>query len=150
MQKHSCRLCSNAVAPMVSVALFSRESQRAEIPGRLSRVLDLPITESDGLSKYICRPCKRKFIAAESFRAMARSAYDKRVFADSQTPEAHPTCPEAQPSGTRKRPKSTSGVDVSPTTSQARPAAKRTTTGTPGRRLCFSSHKDSKKKMWVK
>ena len=79
MQKHSCRLCSSAVAPVVPVAQFFRESQGADIPGRLSRVLDLPMTERDGLSKCICKPCKRKFLAAESFRAMAKSAYDKSL-----------------------------------------------------------------------
>ena len=114
-----------------------------DIPGRLSKVLDLPVAETDGLSCYICRPFNRKFSAAESFRSLARSAYDKGgFFVASQTPRS--TNQEASTGETRKRPKSSSGDDASPNTTQLRPAAKRVTTGTRGRRLSFSPHNASK------
>ena len=89
---------------------------------------------NDGFSKFICRPCNRKFLSAESFRALAKASYDKsRVsLSSSSSPKS------SQVQVTRKRPKDTSGVGASPHTNQSRPVAKCQTVGVPGRRLNFS------------
>ena len=80
IQIHSCRLYCNTVAPRHSVALFSIDSVRAGTQGWLSSILDLSVNNDDSLSQRICRPCYRKFIAAESFRSTARISYKRKYF----------------------------------------------------------------------
>ena len=105
----------------------------------LSKVLDLPVSSSDGLSPYLCRSCMNKFYTVqsklESLRTLAKVGYEK----SGQFRSVVPACSSVstvQPS--KKRTKDTSGVDASPHTLKARPLAKRVTLGVPGRRLAFS------------
>ena len=115
-------------------------------PGRLSRIIDLPVTADDGLSQHICRPCNRKFIAAESFRSSAKTSYERKGFHVSVlgSPQSSPKVPSVASICTRKRTKDTSGIGASPYTSKARPLAKRSTTGVPGRRLAFPAKENCK------
>ena len=59
-----CRFCGSTVLPKHSVVLFSKEGLEKDLPGRVSRVVDLPVFREDGLSPYSSRPCMRKFQAA--------------------------------------------------------------------------------------
>ena len=86
MQMHSCRLCSNPVAPAVSVASF-----RADIPGKLGRVLNLPVTEGDGLLR-VSEPWQGQPMTRESLLIVR---YQRLI----------PLAQRHNLQGTRKRPK---------------------------------------------
>ena len=74
-----CRFCST-VLPKRSVVLFSKEGLEKDLPGRVSRVVELPVSREDGLSPHSCMPCMRKFQAAEVFRSLHRSSYEKQGY----------------------------------------------------------------------
>ena len=108
-----CRLCCKEVVKYHSISLFSPTSVKSGLAGRLSKLAEVPILESDGLPKYLCRNCRDKFVTLESklqeFRAKAQSSYSPR--------QAAPL--------SRKRVKDTGGQGVSPRTAEARPRSKR-------------------------
>ena len=132
MSRIVCRFCACSTVRTASVALFSDEAKSTRLSGRLSTIIGLPVADSDGLSQHMCRPCNRKFSVAETFRELARSTYD----CTSDLPTHGSVTVNA-----RKRTTNTSCLHASPHTQRARPAAKRTTTGTAGRRLPFTSGK---------
>ena len=111
--------------------------------------MQLPVSDSDGLSSYLCRGCMSKFNTVESklesFRSLAKAGYEKGR-QESQGPTAS-FCginpPLASPAA-RKRTKDTSGLEASPHTAQARPLANRFTVGVPGRRLAFPRRENCK------
>ena len=97
------------------------------------------------VSKYICRPCNRKFLAAESLRVLAKASYDKCRAVQARPPSVHVGSPKSSKVAPRKRSKDTSGIGVSPHTHRARPPAKRQTGGTSGqRRRSFPVQGESK------
>ena len=134
-----CRFCGNTVLPKLSVALFTKDGLDRDLPGRISSVVDLPVSIEDGLSPYLCRPCMRKFQAAEKFRSIAKSSYEKQGYNKPAPPLHSPVV-----HGSRKRTKDTSGLEASPHTAQARPLAKRSTLAVVGRRLAFPPRQTSK------
>ena len=141
----SCRVCCSFMSSTHCIAVFSRESMRSGLAERLSVVLDVPVVPNDGLSKYICRPCNRKFLAAESLRVLAKASYDKCRAVQARPPSVHVGSPKSSKVAPRKRSKDTSGIGVSPHTHRARPPAKRQTGGTSGqRRLSFPVQGESK------
>ena len=125
--------------PKLSIALFTKDGLDKDLPGMISRVVDLPVSREDGLSPYLCRPCMRKFQAAETFRSMAKSSYEKQGYNKPAPPLHSPVV-----YGYRKRTKDTSGFEASPHTTQARPLAKRSTLAVGGKRLAFPPHENSK------
>ena len=131
-----CRICSRSVISKHSVALFSRSG----VAERLSRVINSPVVAISGHSEYICRPCNRKFLAAEAFIVLAKSSNEKQ-----QLPSITSGHPSAVVTGTttpRKRAKDTSGAGASPHTQVCRPAPKRQTVAGYGRRLNFCIEDD--------
>ena len=115
-----CRLCCSAVSPTHCLALFSYES--VQKVGRLSKLLDLPVSSGDGLSPYPCRSCMNKFYTVqsklESLRTLAKVGYEK----SGQFRSVVPACSSVstvQPA--KKRTKDTCGVDTSLHTVKARP-----------------------------
>ena len=70
-----CKFCGSTVLPKRSVVLFSKEGLAKDLPGRVSRVVDLPVSREDDLSPHSCMPCMR---TAEAFRSLARSSYEKQ------------------------------------------------------------------------
>ena len=68
----SCRLCCSTV--IVSQhnfrMVFSTECLKVDFAGRLSRLLDLPVLQSDGLSEYLCRSCLRKVDSLEALSVL--------------------------------------------------------------------------------
>ena len=76
-----CRLCCSSSSSTRCSALFSKEAIQRDLPGRLSNLLQLPVSDSDGLSSYLCRGCMGKFTTVESklesFRSMAKAGYEK-------------------------------------------------------------------------
>ena len=132
-----CRICSRSVISKHSVALFSRFqfSLFSGVAERLSRVINSPVVAISGHSEYICRPCNRKFLAAEAFIVLAKSSNEKQ-----QLPSITSGHLSAVVTGTttpRKRAKDTSGAGASPHTQVCRPAPKRQTVAGYGRRLNF-------------
>ena len=74
----SCRICDSVLSRTHYVALFSRESLASDLANRLSKVADVPVASEDGLSRFICIPCKNKLICQESiFRTTAKATYEK-------------------------------------------------------------------------
>ena len=128
-----CRFCGNTVLPKLSIALFTKDGLDRDLPGRISSDVDLPVSREDGLSPYLCRPCMRKFQAAEKFRSIAKSSYEKQGYN-----KPSPSC------GVWQRTKDTSGLEASPHTAQARPLAKRSTLAVVERRLAFHPRENSK------
>ena len=121
--------------------IFSSESLKADFPARLSRLLDLPVCKSDGLSEYVCRPCTRKVDALTAFRLLAKESYQCQGSKE-QVPCRIPSSPVSSTGRRaptpRKRTKDTSGTEASPHTVQSRPLTKRITVGTASKRLAFS------------
>ena len=54
-----CKFCGSTVLPKRSVVLFSKEGIKKDLPGRVSRVVDLPVSREDDLSPHSCIPCMR-------------------------------------------------------------------------------------------
>ena len=112
------------------------------LPERISRVVDLPVSREDDLSPYLWQTlyaCIRRVQAAETFRSMAKSNYEKQDYNKPPPPLHSPLV-----RGPRKRVKDTSGFEASPHTAQARPLHKRSTLAVSERKLTFPSHKNSK------
>ena len=137
-----CRLCCSSSSSTRCSALFSKEAIQRDLPGRLSNLLQLPVSDSDGLSSYLCRTCMSKFTTVESklesFRSMAKAGYEKGR-QESQVPISSfcGSNPPLASTAARKRTKDTSGLEASPHTARLGQLAKRFTVGTPGRRLTF-------------
>ena len=137
----ACRFCCTCLDAMHRYGLFSLDAMWKDIPGRFSKLLQLPVTPKDGLSKYYCRKCISKLNSVEKtiaeMRSLASSCYRKAGY-DQPPPCSSSSSPTTAREHTRKRVKDTSGDGASPHTTQARPPAKRTL-GALGRRLTFDS-----------
>ncbi len=132
----SCRFCTTSLDVKKRCSLFSKDAVVQKLPDRFSSFVQLPVSETDGLSLYCCRKClgtlHRVEKTTEEMRSLAKSSYSNASRFSSVT--SSPTAREHS----RKRVKDTSGHGASPHTTQARPAAKRAL-GNLGRRLTFSS-----------
>ena len=56
----SCRICDSVLSRAHYVSRFSRESLASDLANRLSKVARVPVASEDGLSRFICIPCKNK------------------------------------------------------------------------------------------
>ena len=128
----SCRICDSVLFRTHSVALFSRESLASDLANRLSKVADVPVASEDGLSRFICIPCKNKLMSGEYFRTTAKATYEKN-----KDPTLTASGSNSQVQVINKRTKDSSGPGASPQTRQCRPGAKRLTPEHPGRRLTY-------------
>ncbi len=110
------------------------------LPERFNNLVQLSVSETDGLSLYYRKKCLGKMHTierlTEEMKSLASSSYSKA---------GHESLPSSSFTGSpttreksRKRIKDTSGNEASPHTTQARPVAKRAL-GTHGRRLVYSS-----------
>ena len=111
-----CRLCGTECSSKHSWSLTSDSSVKKQLLQRIKYLIDVCIELKDGLSNHICRQCKRKFENLE------RAADDLRKF-KSMVREVNASISTCS---SLKRNKETSGVvNVSPDTSNLRPAPKR-------------------------
>ena len=114
-----CRICSSVVGHSHCIALFSGDSVKCNLVSRMTKLLEVPISQEDKLSNYVCRSRKGRFLTlenkVESMHTLAKSSYQAY----------YP--PDQQPSteSSRKRTKDTSGDGASPSTMNACPASKR-------------------------
>ena len=104
----------------------------SDLANRLSKVADVPVASEDGLSRFICIPCKNKLMSGEYFRTTAKATYEKN-----KDPTLTASGSNSQVQITNKRTKDSSGPGASPQTRQCRPGAKRLTPEHPGRRLTY-------------
>ena len=77
-----CRLCNSSSPRDCILSLFSQTAMKQRLPGRITDLLDVPVSPKDGLPGYICRKCKRKLERLEkaaeelnTFRSEARATY---------------------------------------------------------------------------
>ena len=102
-----------------AVSLFSNTAVQQRLPDRITDLLDVPVTQADGLPGHICRKCKRKLERLEkaaeeleSFRCDAKNTYSTFALKRNEL----------------KRTKETSSsIGVSPDTLKSRPPAKKLT-----------------------
>eukprot|EP00731_Ephydatia_muelleri_P010106 Em0005g692a len=104
-----------------------------DLANRLSKVADVPVA-SDGLSRFICIPCKNKLMSGEYFRTTAKA---KATYEKNKDPTLTASGSNSQVQVTNKRTKDSSGPGASPQTRQCRPGAKRLTPEHPGRKLTY-------------
>ena len=73
-----CRLCLPSSLSDCIVSLFSQTAVKQWLPGRITDLLDVPVSPTDGISGYICRKLERLEKAAEvleNFRSKAKTTY---------------------------------------------------------------------------
>ena len=101
--------------------LFSTDGIEKDLPGRFSRLLQLPVSRGDGVSEHYSRKCVEKLNSVEKtiaeMKLLANSSYSKAGYAASIS--SSPLTRERS----RKRAKNTSGDTASPHTALARPIA---------------------------
>ena len=89
-------------------------AQKKDIPGRFSRLLQLPVSHDDGLSVYCCRKCVGRLNSVEKtieeMKSLANSSYSKAGYAPPVN--SSPLSRERS----RKRVKDTSSNTASPHT----------------------------------
>ena len=65
--------------------LFSTIALEKDLPGRFSRLLQLPVSRDDGLSVYCCRKCVGRLNSVEKtikeMKSLANSSYSKAGYA---------------------------------------------------------------------
>ena len=129
----SCRVCCiiTGIKANRYRQLFATKAVYDDLPGRLSRIIGLPVSLADGLSSVICNPCIKKLESFEAFQSLARHSHQKQGYQEQIPPLAAPVCaPSSAPvKPAQKRTKDTSGTDASPFTMRSHPASKRITIG---------------------
>ena len=75
-----CRLCGGAADYSHRFSLFSLSNTKKDLPGRVSRMLGVPVLQNDGRPSVACRRCMNKFSALErdleALKQKARAVYD--------------------------------------------------------------------------
>ena len=105
-----CRFCYKAVTSNRAINLFSPKSNLVNLSSRLSELLQLPVSLSDGLSPYTCQLCRDRLLNLE------RKLADTRVTMRGIYEHANR---ESQSQLSKKRTKETSrNFGVSPSTAK--------------------------------
>ena len=130
MAKVQCRVCLAIVDRKHGTDLFSEKNWA----NRVTKLLEVPVSQSDGFPSYICRWCRRcvETIQTKIERLQELITHSYSKFS----------------STSRKRTKCTSGsLGVSLATAAARPPTKRTALQ---RRQLFPADDDSSGMLWIK
>lgn len=117
MAKKSCRLCQTMVPSAHAVCLFSIKADKARLRSRISDLLDIPVTEKDGLPEHICEKCRRKL---ERLEKAAEDLVDFWHQAKSAC-----TVLFGQGRQLKRRKETSSMLGVSPDTARNRPPSKK-------------------------
>ena len=73
-----CRSCLQKVDIKHAAGLFTPKAVLEYLPGRMSRLLQVPVRADDNLSEYTCRGCKSATLAVEKLQELrdkAQSSY---------------------------------------------------------------------------
>ena len=131
MDIRRCRFCGEVVSSNHSVGLFTTQANFDNLAAKLSVLLQLPISEDDGLSKFACRLCRNSLKGLEKLaakRSAVRAVYQSAGYVPGAARITLAQIPPNRSYSTLKRPKDTSGGSgVSPATAKARPPSKRPT-----------------------
>lgn len=64
--------------------MFNKDALERDLPGRLSKLVELPVVKHNDLSIYYCRRCIGKLISVEKIstemKSLARDTYTKAGF----------------------------------------------------------------------
>ena len=60
-----CHICSAEVDSRHSFALFSSSSLKEDCPRHASELLQLSVTDEEGLPRHLCKNCKAKILSVE-------------------------------------------------------------------------------------
>ena len=110
----ACRFCKALLDEKPRSGLFSTITVEKDLPGRFSRLLQLPVSCDNGLSVYCCRKCVGRLNSVEKtieeMKSFANSSYCKAGYAPAVNPSplSREHC--------RKRAKDTSSDKASPHT----------------------------------
>ena len=63
MMMRNCQICSNLVNAKHSVTLFTKDAVKDRIPEHLTRVIDLPVTETDNLADPAARNLQQQSLS---------------------------------------------------------------------------------------
>ena len=81
----ACRFCGALLHEKHRLDLFSTIALEKDLPGRFSRLLQLPVSGDDGLSVYCCRKCVGRLNSVEKtieeMKSLANSSYSKAGYA---------------------------------------------------------------------
>ena len=112
-----CRFCYEAVTSNHAINLFSQKSNLVNLSSRLSELLQLPVSLSDGLSPYTCRLCRDRLLNLKRKLANTRDTI-RGIYEHASR--------ESQSQLSKKRTKETSGnFGVSPSTAKNQPPRKK-------------------------
>jgi len=100
-----CHICLAEVDSKHSFALFSSSSLKEDWPRRASELLQLSVTDEEGLPRHLCKNCKAKVLSVEE---KLQAQHTLGLLEEKRS--------------VRKRAKDTSSVIVSPHTVAVRPA----------------------------
>lgn len=114
---HECRFCLQKVQSKHCVDIFTPSSVRNNLPGILSSIFDLPVSQSTQISSYVCQTCRNRSNSLHNkllaMRSMGHKSY--QIALGSSAVIKHG----------QKRPKDTSsGLDISPDTQKSQPPRK--------------------------
>ena len=77
----ACRFCGALLDEKDRLDLFSTIALEKDLPGRLRRLLQLPVSRDDGLSVYCCKKCVGRLNSVEKtteeMKSLANSSYSK-------------------------------------------------------------------------
>ena len=71
-----CRLCSETVKANRSYHLFGRSNSKYNWPSRITALLDIPVSDKDGCSPYVCQMCTRRIQSLENASADLKAFKD--------------------------------------------------------------------------
>ena len=81
----ACRFCGALLDEKHRPDLFSTIALEKDLPGRFSRLLQLPVSRDDGLLVYCCRKCVGRLNSVEKaikeMKSLANSSYSKAGYA---------------------------------------------------------------------
>ena len=104
-----CHICLAEVDSKHSFALFSSSSLKEDWPRRASELLQLSVTDEEGLPRHLCKNCKAKVLSVEEKlqKIRTQAQHTLRLLEEKRS--------------VRKRAKDTSSGIVSPHTVAVRP-----------------------------
>ena len=105
-----CHICLAEVDSKHSFALFSSSTLKEDWPRRASELLQLSVTDEEGLPRHLCKNCKAKVLSVEEKlqKIRTQAQHTLRLLEEKRS--------------VRKRAKDTSSGIVSPHTAAVRPA----------------------------
>ena len=81
----ACRFCGALLDEKYTSGLFSTIALEKDLPGRFSRLLQLPVSRDGGLSVYCCRKCVGRLNSVENtieeMKFLANSSNSKTDYA---------------------------------------------------------------------